>query len=191
GGRKHPQQDFIQVDTTNILFIIGGAFDGISRLIEQRSGKKHLGFGAAPAASDQNETEKRRLETEDLLKFGMIPEFIGRVPVIASLEELTKEDLMRVLTEPKNALVKQYTHLIELEGVNLSFGPNALEAIASQAIQRKTGARGLRSILETTMLNVMFDIPSENNIKEVIVTPESIGGEQDPVIVYHSEKLAS
>jgi ATP-dependent Clp protease ATP-binding subunit ClpX len=191
GGRKHPQQDFIQVDTSNILFIIGGAFEGIEKLVEQRTGKKSLGFGAS---SEEKEEETRslmaRIENEDFLKFGMIPEFVGRVPVMAYLEQLAEEDLVRILTEPKNALVKQYTHLIELEGVELSFAPEALAAIAHKALERKTGARGLRSILENTMLNVMFDVPSNSDIKEIVVTPESINGERDPIVVFRSEKMA-
>lgn len=191
GGRKHPQQEFIQIDTTNILFIIGGAFEGIDRLVEQRSGKKALGFGVKAETEVKDERSlMAKVENEDFLKYGMIPEFIGRVPVVAHLEQLKEEDLIRILTEPKNALVKQYTHLIELEGVELSFSQEALNAIAKEALERKTGARGLRSILENTMLNVMFDIPSSTNIKEVVVTPESINGEQDPIIVYGPEKMA-
>ncbi len=190
GGRKHPQQDFIQIDTTNILFIIGGAFEGVEKIIAQRTGKKSLGFGSVAGTPAEDPSTSTRIENEDLMRYGMIPEFIGRVPVVATLEELTEEDLIRVLTEPKNALIKQYTHMIEIEGAHLSFAPDALEAIAQQAIKRKTGARGLRSILETTMLNVMYEIPSEDNIKEVVVTPESIEADQDPMIVYHSEKMA-
>ncbi|MCI5064813.1 ATP-dependent Clp protease ATP-binding subunit ClpX [bacterium] len=190
GGRKHPQQEFIQIDTTNILFIIGGAFEGIEKIVEARTGNKSLGFGTSTEEEEKDDRSLMgRIENEDFLRYGMIPEFIGRVPVMAHLEVLKEEDLIRILTEPKNALVKQYTHLIEMDGVELSFSPEALQAIAQQALERKTGARGLRSILETTMLNVMFDIPSSTNIKEVIITPESIASEQEPVIVYSSEKM--
>jgi ATP-dependent Clp protease ATP-binding subunit ClpX len=184
GGRKHPQQDFIQVDTTNILFIVGGAFDGIERIVRQRTAKKSLGFGGE-LAQGQNQEEQVRVEpeTEDFLKFGMIPEFIGRVPVIATLDTLKEDDLVRILTEPKNALVKQYTQLIEMEGVHLTFTSEAVHAIARKAVEKKTGARGLRAILEATMLDIMFDIPSEPTIKEVIVTPEAVNEGKRPVTV--------
>lgn len=189
GGRKHPQQDFIQVDTSNILFIIGGAFEGMERIIQARTGKKSLGFSNQLEVAEDASTAEPRIENEDFLKFGMIPEFIGRVPVTAHLNTLKEEDLIRILTEPKNALVKQYTHLIELDGVHLSFTPDALEMIAKQALERKTGARGLRAILESTMLNVMFDVPGNPNIKEILVTPESIKGDAEPVVTYRSEKM--
>ncbi len=191
GGRKHPQQEFIQIDTTNILFIIGGAFAGIENLVKQRTGKKSLGFGTnlEQHEQDQNDPMLNKPQTEDLLKFGMIPEFIGRVPVVACLEELKEEDLVRILCEPKNALVKQYTHLIELEGVDLTFTKEALASIAQEAISRKTGARGLRSIIEKTMLDVMYDVPNTPEIKEVVITPEAVKDEGKPVVVYHNEAL--
>lgn len=190
GGRKHPQQEFIQIDTSNILFIIGGAFEGIEKIIRQRTGKKSLGFGAAQAKAGAEE-QSPRLENEDLLQYGMIPEFIGRVPVMAALEELSKDDLVKVLTEPKNALVKQYTHIIEIDGVELTFTPQALEQIAEEARKRKTGARGLRSIIENCMLEVMFEVPSSSAIKEIIITPEAVTGEQEPMVVYQKEAIAS
>lgn len=185
GGRKHPQQDFIQIDTTNILFIIGGAFDGIEKVISQRVGKKALGFGVEEPETEQEDAAKLRPENGDLLKFGMIPEFIGRVPVIACLEQLEEDDLVQVLTTPKNALVKQYTKLIELEGIDLTFTPESLKAIANLALKRKTGARGLRSIIEKCMLEVMYDAPSNPEVKEIIITPEAVNEEQEPVLVYH------
>jgi ATP-dependent Clp protease ATP-binding subunit ClpX len=184
GGRKHPQQDFIQVDTTNILFIVGGAFDGVERIIRQRTAKKSLGFGGEIAGGNTaEEGDFLEPETDDFLKFGMIPEFIGRVPVVATLDTLKEEDLVRILTEPKNALVKQYTQLIEMEGVHLTFTSDAVHAIARKAVEKKTGARGLRAIMEATMLDIMFEIPSEPNIKEVIITPESVNEGKRPVTV--------
>lgn len=192
GGRKHPQQDFIQVDTTNILFIVGGAFDGIDRVINQRTGKKSLGFGTNIVEIEpKNQAPLSKLESEDLLKFGMIPEFIGRVPVIAPLEGLTEEAMMDILVRPKNALVKQYKHLIGMEGVDLSFTNDALAAVAKKALAKGTGARGLRAILEECMLEVMFDIPSNPSIKEIVITPEVVNEKQPPVIVLHNEALAS
>lgn len=193
GGRKHPQQEFIQIDTSNILFIIGGAFDGLDKIIKQRTGKKSLGFGAALQPSDAGALDENmplRPETEDLLKFGLIPEFVGRVPVNAVLGELGEEDLVKILTTPKNALVKQYTQLIEMDGVELQFTPEALSAIAKKATEKKTGARGLRTILEQCMLEVMYDIPSNPDIKEVIITPEVIEREQQPVLVLHNSSKA-
>ena len=192
GGRKHPQQEFIQIDTTNILFIVGGAFDGVDRIIKQRTGKKSLGFGVAQKEKVGAEKDAyAELETEDLLKFGMIPEFIGRVPIIAALESLDKESLVTVLTKPRNALTKQYRHLVSMDGVELTFTKEALEAIAEKALEKKTGARGLRSIIEKAMLELMFDIPSNNAIKEIIITPEVIRDNQLPVLVYHKKALAS
>jgi len=192
GGRKHPQQDFIQVDTSNILFIVGGAFDGVERIIGQRTGKKSLGFGSAvqPVVEAKN-NPLRSLETDDLLKFGMIPEFIGRLPVISCLDPLDKPALIEILTKPKNALIKQYQTLLSMEGVDLTFTTEALEAIAQKALERRTGARGLRSIIETSMLDVMYDIPSNTSVKEVIITPEVINDNQLPIKVYHKEAVAS
>jgi ATP-dependent Clp protease ATP-binding subunit ClpX len=194
GGRKHPQQDFIQVDTSNILFIVGGAFDGVERIIGQRTGKKSLGFGSVvkPAVGIVNKDNPlSALETEDLLKFGMIPEFIGRLPVVSCLDPLDKPALMEILTRPKNALIKQYQTLLSMEGVDLTFTTEALEAIAQKALEKKTGARGLRSIIESSMLDVMYDIPSNSSVKEVIITPEVINEQQAPIKVYHKEAVAS
>jgi ATP-dependent Clp protease ATP-binding subunit ClpX len=191
GGRKHPQQEFIQVDTSHILFIVGGAFDGIERIVRQRTGKKSLGFGTTELDVGTVTSPMQAIENEDLLKFGMIPEFIGRLPVVAALEELNETALIEILTKPKNALVKQYTHLVEMEGVDLKFTEESLVAIAQKALERKTGARGLRSIIEKAMLNIMFEIPSNNSIKEIIITPEVIRDSQEPVVVHHNKALAS
>ncbi len=190
GGRKHPQQEFIQIDTTNILFIVGGAFDGIERIISQRTGKKSLGFGVVQKEKQVQSDSYNELETEDLLKFGMIPEFIGRVPIIAALEGLDLEALITVLTKPRNALTKQYRHLVGMDGVDLTFTEDALEAIAEKALEKKTGARGLRSIIEKAMLDLMYDIPSNDSIKEIIITPEVIREGQQPVLVHHKKAIA-
>ncbi len=191
GGRKHPQQDFIQVETTNILFIVGGAFDGIERIIKQRVGKKSLGFGANVVnIEEKTDNIFTLIETEDLLKFGMIPEFVGRVPVVSALSALDEPSLLEVLTKPKNALVKQYKHLLQMEGVDLTFTEEALTAIAKKAIEKKTGARGLRTIIEQCMLDVMFDIPSNDSVKEVIITPEVITEGKQPVMVLHNQAMA-
>ncbi len=192
GGRKHPQQEFIQIDTTNILFIIGGAFDGLEKMISQRSGKKMLGFGGngSTNAKSENKNLLWKVETEDLLKFGMIPEFIGRIPIIAPLNELDKEAMIEILTKPKNALVKQYAQLLSMEGVDLTFTDEALVAIADKALARKTGARGLRAIIENCMLDVMYDIPSNPSVKEIIITPETVNENKPPVMVLHNEALA-
>lgn len=195
GGRKHPQQEFIQIDTSQILFILGGAFDGLDKIISQRTGKKNLGFGAQNeklnALPDAGKNIYRDLETADLLKFGLIPEFIGRVPVIACLEALDHNALVEILTKPKNALTKQYKHLVGIEGVDLKFTDEALKTLASKAIEKKTGARGLRAILENIMLDVMYEIPSDTSIEEVVVTEEAVNGTAEPSIVYKKEKLAS
>ena len=192
GGRKHPQQDFIQVDTTNILFIIGGAFDGLDRIIKQRTGKKSLGFGNTIHTMQKTERNPLHdLETEDLLKFGMIPEFVGRVPIVAPLDELDKNALVDILTKPKNALVSQYKYLLGIDGVDLTFTDSAIEAIADKALARKAGARGLRAILEETMLDVMYDSPSDSSIKEVIFTPEVLNEKKPPVVVHEKKALAS
>ena len=185
GGRKHPQQEFLQVDTSSILFICGGAFVGLEDVISKRIGKKAMGFGAELQMQDKKKTGEmlKHVETEDLLKFGLIPEFVGRLPVITSLDDLTEEDLVRIMKEPKNAIVKQYQQLMEMDGVKVSFKDEAVRAIAHQAIDRKTGARGLRAIMERTMLEVMYRIPSEDDIEEVIVTEESISQGKDPVIL--------
>lgn len=193
GGRKHPQQDFIQVDTSNILFIVGGAFDGVERIIGQRVGKKSLGFGTTQNIVTMNEKKDNllaKLETEDLLRFGMIPEFIGRLPVVSCLDPLDKAALVEILSKPKNALIKQYQALLGMEGVELTFTTDALDAIAMKALEKRTGARGLRSIIESCMLDVMYDVPSNSGIKEVVITPEVVNGQQPPVKVYHKEAIA-
>lgn len=189
GGRKHPQQEFLQVDTSNILFIVGGAFVGLENIINDRIGKKVLGFGSDLNSSvDKNLGETlMEIQPEDLLKYGLIPEFVGRLPVLSTLEELKAIDLVRILTEPKNAIIKQYIKLLEMEGVKLVFQDEAIEAIAQKALERKTGARGLRAILEQVMLSIMYDIPSQQNIEEVIITKEVINQSTDPLFVYKKE----
>src|SRR5215217_1562319 len=186
GGRKHPQQEFLQVDTTNILFICGGAFGGLDQVIERRLGGRSLGFGADIQSKKQrNLTELlKHVEPEDLLKFGMIPEFIGRLPIITALEELDEPALINILNQPKNALTKQYKKLFELDGVALKFTDGALKAIASEAIRRKAGARGLRSILESAMLDVMYEIPSRKTVREVLISEEVILKKSEPVILH-------
>lgn len=185
GGRKHPHQEFLQIDTTNILFICGGAFVGLEEIIERRVGKKTMGFGAnvqTRRERDQGELFSELLP-EDLLKFGLIPEFVGRVPIVVALEALTKEALVNILTKPKNALIKQYKKLFELDGVSLQFEEEAVEEIAEQAIERNTGARGLRSILESIMMDVMFEVPSEGDIDTCIVTKDTIKLAQQPKLI--------
>jgi ATP-dependent Clp protease ATP-binding subunit ClpX len=176
GGRKHPHQEFIQIDTSNVLFICGGAFDGIEQIIKRRLGQKVIGFGSDPKSAEVKEDKSllSKVVPEDLLKFGLIPEFIGRLPVISSLEPLDEEALVEILTKPKNALVKQYQKMLELDDVELEFTEDALLEISKKAIERKTGARGLRSIIETMMLDVMFDLPSRDDIKKCIITKETI-----------------
>ena len=185
GGRKHPHQEFIQIDTTNVLFIVGGAFAGLDKIIEARSGKAGVGFNATlQTAEDKNRKDIfADVMPEDLLKFGMIPEFIGRLPVLTSVENLDKEALMQILTEPKNALVKQYAKLFELDSVELEFTPDSLDAIADLALLRGTGARGLRAIMESVLLAVMYEVPSRSDIAKVIVTPESITDGATPTFV--------
>ncbi len=189
GGRKHPQQEFIQVDTTNILFICGGAFIGLEKIIEQRIGGKTIGFGAEIRSHQERETGEllREVQPEDLLKFGLIPEFIGRLPVIATLDELNIDALVDILKKPKNALVKQYQKLFEFENVKLRFTDGALVAIAKEAIKRKSGARGLRAIMENIMLDVMYEIPSQPNIKECIISEEVVLNHESPILVYEKE----
>ena len=184
GGRKHPHQEFIQIDTTNVLFIVGGAFDGVEQIIKRRLGNKIIGFGADPNKEELDDKSLlSQLIPEDLLKFGLIPEFIGRLPVLASLEQLDEGALVQILTEPKNALIKQYQKMMELDGVELTFEPDALVEIAKLAIERKTGARGLRSIIENTMLDVMFDLPSREDIVECIITKETITEKAQPKLM--------
>jgi len=186
GGRKHPQQEFLQVDTTNILFICGGAFAGLDKLISARNSGAGIGFGADVRDPDQRDISQLlvELEPEDLIKFGLIPEFIGRLPIIATLEDLDEEALVRILTEPKNALTKQYKALFDMDGVNLDFRDGALRAIARKAIERKTGARGLRSILENILMDPMFDIPTANDIQDVVISEEVVTDNATPLIVH-------
>lgn len=186
GGRKHPNQDFIQVDTTNILFICGGAFDGLERVIRERTEKAGIGFGAdVKSRSSKNASESfRKVEPEDLVKFGLIPEFVGRLPVIATLQELDEDALMQILVEPKNALVKQYQKLFSMEGVELEIRPAALHAVARKAILRKTGARGLRSILEASLLDIMYDLPALESVEKVVVDEATIDEGAQPLLIY-------
>ncbi len=190
GGRKHPHQEFIQIDTTNVLFICGGAFDGIEKIIANRIGTKTMGFGAeVKSKEDRNIGEiLRMMMPEDLLKFGLIPEFVGRLPVTVTLESLDESALVKILTEPKNALVKQYQKLLELDGVQLEFKEEALRAVAQAALKRKTGARGLRSIIEEVMCNVMYDVPSRTDVNKCIVTRECIVNKDEPILVTSGER---
>jgi ATP-dependent Clp protease ATP-binding subunit ClpX len=190
GGRKHPQQEFLQVDTTNILFICGGAFAGLDKIIADRLQKRSIGFGNHVADPDKRRIGEllQKAEPEDLLKFGLIPEFVGRLPVIATLEDLDIVALVKILREPKNALIKQYAKLFDLEDVELTFTDDALEAIAQKAIERKTGARGLRSIVESILLDTMFDLPTESNIAEVVVDKDVVEGRKEPVRVHKGDK---
>ena len=192
GGRKHPQQEFLKVDTTNILFICGGAFAGLETVIGQRIGAKSMGFGAEPAQkADQQVGEILcQVEPGDLLKYGLIPEFIGRLPVVATLDELDEDALVRILCEPKNALVKQYQKLFDMENVTLKFTDGALVAVAKAALKRKTGARGLRSILENAMLDVMYDIPSQDRVREVVINEDVIFKGAQPIIIYECAESA-
>ncbi|MCE1245121.1 MAG: ATP-dependent Clp protease ATP-binding subunit ClpX [Firmicutes bacterium] len=195
GGRKHPQQDFITLDTTNILFICGGAFEGLNEIIEQRVKDQSMGFRAnITSKKEENVGDTlKQIRPEDLLKFGLIPEFIGRVPVVVTLEDLNEETLRRILTEPRNALVRQYQKILAMDGVELIVTPDAIEAIAKEARKRKTGARALRSIIEEVMLDIMFDIPSLENVKKCVITPEVILDGKQPTLIFESdmEKEAS
>ena len=186
GGRKHPQQEFLQVDTTNILFICGGAFAGLDKIISQRDKGTSIGFGAEVRNTEDKKTGEwmKSLEPEDLLKYGLIPEFIGRLPILATLEDLDEKSLIKILQEPKNSLIKQYQELFKLEGAKLSFKDNAVKEIALKAISKKTGARGLRSILENILLKIMYDLPSEENVEEVIIDSSAAKGQTQPIIVH-------
>ncbi len=190
GGRKHPQQEFLQVDTTNMLFVCGGAFAGLEKIISDRGQKTSIGFGAHVESPDERKTGEllRGVEPEDLQRFGLIPEFIGRVPVLATLEDLDEDALVQILTEPKNALVKQYQRLFELEDVQLSFHEDALKAVSRRAIGRKTGARGLRSILEGILLDTMFDLPALEGVEEVVISEEVVDGDARPLYIYSEKK---
>ncbi len=189
GGRKHPQQEFLQIDTTNILFICGGAFTGLEKIIERRLGGSTLGFEADIKTKVEKELGEilKEVQPEDLLRFGLIPELIGRLPVIATLNELDEEALVEILRKPKNALVKQYKRLMEMENVSITFTDGALKAVAREAINRKSGARGLRSIMEQTMLDLMYEIPSKKNVREVVISEEVINNGEKPIVVYENE----
>ncbi|MBM3341325.1 MAG: ATP-dependent Clp protease ATP-binding subunit ClpX [Betaproteobacteria bacterium] len=195
GGRKHPNQEFVQVDTTNILFIVGGAFDGLEKVIRARSEKGGIGFGAEVRSRDDRKSVTkvlRDVQPEDLIKFGLIPEFVGRLPVVATLEELDEAALIQILTQPKNALIKQYQKMFSMEGAELEIRESALRAVAKRALERKTGARGLRSILENTLLNTMFDLPSLENVTKVVVDEGTILSDASPLLIYSDPpKVAS
>lgn len=191
GGRKHPHQELIQIDTSNILFIVGGAFDGIETIVKERLGAKVIGFGSSNKNLSSHESLMQLIIPEDLQKFGLIPEFIGRLPITAALEPLSKEDLVNILTKPRNALVKQYQKLFAMDDVELEFEPKALDAIASKAIERRTGARGLRSIIESVMMDLMFDIPSRNDITKVVVTESIVTGTGQPDLYDEDNRLIS
>ena len=180
GGRKHPNQEFLKLDTKNILFIVGGAFDGIETIVKERLGSKVIGFGKTTGKVDETKSLMQQVTSEDLLKFGLIPEFIGRIPITAALEKLTEEDLISILTEPKNALVKQYKKQLSMDNVALEFEEEALQAIAQQALERGTGARGLRSIIENVMLEIMYEVPSREDIAKIIITKENVEGAHKP-----------
>jgi ATP-dependent Clp protease ATP-binding subunit ClpX len=190
GGRKHPQQEFLQVDTTNILFICGGAFAGLEKVISARGQGASIGFGAKVSDPDERRTGEilRGVEPDDLLRFGLIPEFIGRLPVIATLEDLDEVALVQILTEPKNAFVKQYQRLFDMENVGLTFTDDALRAVAKKAILRKTGARGLRSILEAILLDTMFELPTFQGVEEVVVNGEVVEGRTQPLLIYAEKR---
>ncbi|HBO47871.1 MULTISPECIES: ATP-dependent Clp protease ATP-binding subunit ClpX [Pediococcus] len=191
GGRKHPQQEFIQIDTTNILFIVGGAFDGIEDIVKSRLGDKVIGFGTdTDKVIDESKSLMQQVIPEDLLRFGLIPEFIGRLPILTALEKLTTDDLVRILTEPKNALVKQYKTLLSLDDVRLHFTPQALRAIAEEAIERNTGARGLRSIIEEVMRDIMYDIPSRDDVEQVTVTKRTVVDHAEPELILKDKKAS-
>ncbi|MCH8179667.1 MAG: ATP-dependent Clp protease ATP-binding subunit ClpX [Proteobacteria bacterium] len=193
GGRKHPNQDFLQIDTTNILFICGGAFDGLEKVIQNRSVKSGIGFGAEVQSKDDRKVGEvfREVEPEDIIKFGLIPELVGRLPVVATLGELTEDALVKILTEPKNALVKQYQQLLNMDGVELEIRPAALGAIARKALARKTGARGLRSILEQSLLDTMFELPTQEGVQKVVLDESTIEENAKPLLVYREQAKAS
>ena len=190
GGRKHPHQDFIQIDTTNILFVCGGAFEGLEKIIEERVGKRGIGFGSQARHSKEERRQALfdKLMPEDLLKYGLIPEFVGRLPVVVSLAALAKEDLVKVLTEPKNAVTRQFTKFLSLDKVELVFTPEALEATAKLALDRKTGARALRTIVEEALLDVMYDIPERTDVTKVVITGETIEHGQPPMLVTETDE---
>ncbi len=193
GGRKHPQQEFLQVDTTNILFVLGGAFAGLEKIIEAKGKHRSIGFGATVQSEDERDIGAilSQVEPEDLIQFGLIPELVGRLPAVATLSELDKEALLKILTEPKNALVKQYHALLKYDGVELSFSDDALVAIADKALKRKTGARGLRAIMESVMLDVMYDIPTMDGVEECVVNQEVVESGATPVLMFHADDAAA
>jgi ATP-dependent Clp protease ATP-binding subunit ClpX len=193
GGRKHPQQEFLQVDTTNILFVLGGAFAGLEKIIEAKGKHRSIGFGATVQSEDERDISAIlcQVEPEDLIQFGLIPELVGRLPAVATLSELDKEALLKILTEPKNALVKQYHALLKYDGVELSFTDDALVAIADKALKRKTGARGLRAIMESVMLDVMYDIPTMDNVEKCVVNQEVVESGATPVLMFHADDAAA
>ena len=193
GGRKHPNQDFLQIDTTNILFICGGAFDGLEKVIQNRSEKSGIGFGATVHSKSEKRVSEvfRDVEPEDLIKFGLIPELVGRLPVVATLGELTDDALVRILTEPKNALVKQYQKLFAMDGVELEIRPSALQAIARKALKRKIGARGLRSIMEQSLIDTMFDLPTLEGVAKVVLDEHTIEDDAKPLLVYREQKASA
>jgi ATP-dependent Clp protease ATP-binding subunit ClpX len=189
GGRKHPQQEFLQVDTSNILFICGGAFAGLDKVILDRSDKSGIGFSAEVTGEEARKNigeTLRQVEPEDLIKYGLIPEFVGRLPVVATLEELDTDALVKILTEPKNSLTKQYSKLFEMEGVEVDFREDALRAVAQKAMERKTGARGLRSILEAVLLDTMYDLPSSESVAKVVIDESVINGDSEPMLMYEN-----
>ena len=190
GGRKHPQQDFVKVDTSNILFICGGTFNGLDQIIQRRLGSKSLGFSAKITNKDEKKIGDilKQVRPEDLIKYGLIPEFLGRLPLFATLDELNEASLIRILTEPKNALLKQFKHMFELEGVNLRFTDSALSAIATESQKRKSGARGLRAIMESSMLDIMYELPSNENVKECVIGEDVILNKEDPILLYEQTK---
>jgi ATP-dependent Clp protease ATP-binding subunit ClpX len=190
GGRKHPQQEYIQINTRHILFICGGAFDGLEKIVEARTGKRQIGFAGSSEAQSSKKSETdpfQDVEPEDLLRFGLIPELVGRLPVMVTLENLDEEALVRILTEPKNALVKQYQKIFQMDGVGITFDPGAIRAIAKRAIERGTGARGLRAVIENLMRDIMFDIPSRQDVREVVVTPECVTDGVPPLLILSAE----
>lgn len=190
GGRKHPQQDFVKVDTSNILFICGGTFTGLEQIIQRRLGAKVMGFGAKIVKQEEKNIGEtlQMVQPEDLIKFGLIPEFLGRLPVIATLDELNESALIRILKEPKNALIKQYKRLMEMEGVNLRLTDSALSAVANEAMKRKSGARGLRAIMESCMMDIMYEIPSMENVKECVIGEDTVLNKEDPILLFEQPK---
>jgi len=193
GGRKHPQQEFLQVDTTNILFVLGGAFAGLEKIIEAKGKNRSIGFGASVQSEEERDLGLifSQVEPEDLIQFGLIPELVGRLPAVATLSELDKSALLQILTEPKNALVKQYQALLGYDNVELNFTEDALEAIAEKAIKRKTGARGLRAIMEGVMLDVMYDIPTMGNVEKCVINSDVVEKSAKPVLVLHADDAAA